>query len=218
MKITFFINVTCIFLVFIADAQPSLQSNWPLRSAAYERGSTSYNNAPVLKGFILMKNGDTLKGKIKLIISTGKPPSRYAFPFLQDGKNGADDIQYIGVNSVNYFRVFNDSVNNTFTDIVNVDNRFWRLLGKKNRVAVYEETISTSMFLFNRDGRVMFVSENKPVIITSSFSTMLHGWHIYPAIINFINKRYHKSFKENDFKTGMDMIDYILNNENEKEH
>jgi hypothetical protein len=33
-------------------------------------------------------------------------------------------------------------------------------------------------------------------------------------LLKFINSHYHQSFKITDFKTGMDMIDYILDEEN----
>jgi len=33
-------------------------------------------------------------------------------------------------------------------------------------------------------------------------------------LLKFINSQYHQSFKMEDFKTGMEMIDYILGEEN----
>ena len=64
---------------------------------------------------------------------------------------------------------------------------------------------------FNED--LFMISNTDPVKIYGSYG--LYKVRDRPAelILKFINDRYHKSFKLADFKTRMDMINYILDKE-----
>jgi len=79
------------------------------------------------------------------------------------------------------------------------DHWLWSLIGRKGNVAIYDLSYNLRL---NHFGTRMVLKENKKII------------KIHHGLLNFINARYHKSFKNDDFKTGMDMIDYVLTEEN----
>jgi hypothetical protein len=45
----------------------------------------------------------------------------------------------------------------------------------------------------------------------------LHGGNMDNLLLRFIRKSYKSSFKEEDFRATIEIINYILNRENEKE-
>jgi hypothetical protein len=152
-----------------------------------------------------LKDGDTLQGIIR---TTG-----FGCMFLENGKFKA---VFVPVENINY--VFGDdvvSLGRNFYVLKKFDNHrdLYRLVEQKGNIAIYDLP-PNDFKLYTFGAPMFFVIEGKLRVEIYGGLCLANKDEL---ILKFINKHYHQSFKESDFKTGMDMIEYILDKENEKE-
>ena len=203
MKIVFL-----ILTIFVSLHIFGQEKEWPPREwkdsfytvhAKYPITHTTRN----FYGLIVLKNGDTLKGYIR--------------PWI-------DYCEFLEYNKFTPITIYNDRINYIQGNLPNITGNFiiaknlnrtkwlWRLLKQENNVLIYDSFDYTHLSSL---GIPMFLSVNDSLIRISGISSMLYS-DKNKLILNFINKRYNKSFQESDFKTPMEMINYILDKENER--
>jgi hypothetical protein len=150
----------------------------------------------------VLRNNDTLKGYIKLL------PITSSYPILDTGTNKVKDVYFndISLMRVNAHLPYGYGV---FTDFVNLNYRhfLWRLIGKKNKVAIYDNVLKSGII------KMILVIPNKRIWLYSGLTWFFHNGKMDYLLIRFINKRYKTSFKEEDFRATKDMIQFILDRE-----
>lgn len=231
MRTYYFILFYLVGFHVSAQEKPWPPRGWADTSVFYGR-----KNLPPgqnLKGVVTLKNRDSLIGYIRLYI-----------PHYPWGRNGCWLLPkntyipiWINVQKIKKISVETASLGRSVTEIYTLPiehpkNAFWRLIAKKGAVSIYDRSegifshesrwiiwneyrdINIAADEFNED---MFIISNTDLIkIYGSYG--LYKFRDRPAelILKFINDRYHKSFKLADFKTRMDMINYVLDAENAK--
>jgi hypothetical protein len=186
--------------------------NWPVRSSTSSSFGLSYNATPVSIGYVLLKNGDTLRGRIKLLVYS--QPVAF-ISFVATGKNNKWDVVNVPRDKINYVRLYSDSLRNgnNFTDFVNLENKdLWRLIIQKDSVLIYDtynpgdgEPLGERMILVTRGKKIKIYG-----------NSIFHTEGISPLLLRFINKRYKENFDTSHFPDDNVMINYILNKEEEK--
>ena len=204
-----FIKVSIIFLIsfFLGSDKNDLQAqgkhfDWP--GPTYGK---FYNSTPVVEGYILLKNGDTLAGKIKPLNAS----RIYDYiPILPKGKNAVRDIIKVPRGKIEYVRVFTDSLHNSFTDFVIMDNKnLWRVIARNDSVIICDDFMD---FELQKYGDDMFLEINwKKIKIYGN--SIFHTDGAFPLILKFINKRYKEHFDETHFADEDSMIHYIIERE-----
>ncbi len=208
-----------ILMLFFLIAFSSCEVNcsaqqypWPIKKPQVGWLNGRYNTAPVRNGYIVKMGGDTIRGLIKFL----RYNSRFTtyMPILPTGTKTVIEVPR---KDILYMRVYyDDTENNThFSDFFNIDNNkdIWRLVAKKNDVAIYDNYIP--------DPKVSH--GYSMVLMTESEKNCIYYYFFFPSnninrrVLRFINRRYKTSFNKTDFKKREDMFDYILDKENEKE-
>ena len=183
--------------------------NWPPKEwkdsvyVRYFKGSKFIDRN--FYGKIVLTNGDTLRGIIRV---TG-----LGCMFLESGKF---ESMLITVNDINYILGYNVvSLGQNFYMLKKLPKRrdLYRLVAQKGNVAIYD--LQPDDFKLNNLGAPMLLVTPKRSIRKIYGGFWFANKH--KLILKFINKRFHQSFKESDFKTEMDMIDYILDEENKRQ-
>ena len=192
-----FAFLTCtVFKSFSQD------STWPpkeWKDSVYSiRTRGGWASTRNLFGDLVIKNGDTFRGC-------------YFRPWAFDGyvlPPGQIHPVKIEYNKLIYFSAKNQV---EFRPIYK--DRLWRLIAQKGNISIYDLSVNSNV---NDFGTPMLLKKGEKI-------TKMYGSLTWPEltnknqlILNFINSRYHKSFKPQDFKTGMGMIYYILEEENKK--
>jgi hypothetical protein len=95
------------------------------------------------------------------------------------------------------------------TDFVNMnfEHCLWRLIGKKNKAAIYDNVLTSGIF------KMVLVTPNKRIWLYSGLTWFFHNGKMDYLLIRFINKRYKTFFKEENFRATKDMIQFILDRE-----
>lgn len=195
---------------FINPAQGKLNNKWPDHK---ELGFTPEQIAAVNEGCILKKDGDTLKGYIKMIINYDRGQTINDVPLLPFNGRGENDIIRVGLDSIDYVRLKSPR-NNTTTDYMPIHGAMWRLEGRKDQVSVCSIILGENYSKSAWSEEWLLVVGNKLVDIPLNASNS-GVWHPhYAYLLQFINKRYGEKFDKSHFKGKQDMIDYILDREN----
>ena len=172
---------------------------WPINY-----GYTPMRRSSPLKGFIVLTNGDTLKGYIKVF-------AFYAYyPILDTGTNKVQDIYFSDIGSMRVY--FNSPYNNGpqgYIDYVNLGDRhfLWRLDGKKKNVAIYDDMLRLGMH------HLIMVTPKVRITLYKGRQWFEYYDKIDPLLIRFINERYKTGVSMGNFKSRKDIIDYILDKE-----
>jgi hypothetical protein len=199
-------------------SKPIRYNYWPPDDLHFGKGTLYGNIRPVEKGFVALKNNDTIFGLIKINFTI-------PLPVLPNGKKAAGDIIRYDGHEINYFRVYNDSVTNTqcYLDFVPLPIPYnscqalhiWRLLGKKNDISIFD----LFAYGYNNPNKIAYLY--KTILFSKNNYIKLYTWYpfrgIRGSLERFINRRYKTSVHKKDFKTIREMINYILDKENEKE-
>jgi len=181
---------------------------WPPKewtdSVYYKRTRAGWISTRNFYGNILLKNGDSLS-------------SCYIRPWFYDCDVLADNkFQSIKIldTEIKYMRVPAPLFDKGYMEMSSVyGSTLLRLIRQKGEARIYDYSYDTNPSVFGSP-MLLVVDKNKPLKI--------YGNSLWPRkntknlILKFVNTRYHQSFKQNDFKTEMDMLDYILDRENEK--
>jgi hypothetical protein len=183
------------FLILFSTCIWAQERKWPV-----QYGNRLNNSAPIWEGLIVLKNNDTLKGFIKLLLFTS------AYPILDTGTNKVQDVN---INDISLMRLYAHSPDGPFTDFINMNYHpiLWRLLGRKNKIAIYDNALKSGII------KMILVNPNKRIWLYNGFTWFFNGGNMNHLLIRFINKRYKTSFKEKDFRATQDMIQYILDKE-----
>jgi hypothetical protein len=160
----------------------------------------------IFKGYLVLKNGDVLRGYIRLYGITN-------CTILETNKFDSTDVLYKNIDYIiGHIPSFKDSV-----EFRPLKCKPFRLVKSIGNVAIYDffNDISDSVFAYP-----IFLQVNNKLIKICTYGAdfFFRESEYYTSgqpIIKFINKRYHKQFKKNDFKDINSMLDYILDKENE---
>jgi hypothetical protein len=178
-----------------------------------------------LKGFAVLNNGGKITGYMSLSPSSSL--------MLISGKYEATVVPS---KNIKYIKADISTLGRNFTELYTLNikqpsNSFWRLIERKGNVSIYdwsrgiftddqdkirrESNISANEF--NENMVLIKAPNGEPIRIYGKFSwisPMLQNKNpSKELILKFINSRYHQTFKGNDFKADMDLIDYILDKE-----
>jgi hypothetical protein len=166
--------------------------------------------APVREGFIVLTNGDTLKGFIKVF-----PNAPEYYPILDTASNRIQNVIVERISSMRIYHYpdlwpyYNNSPKGPYVDYIKLPSTdyLWMLVGKKNDVAIYDDevkggtnelilvTLKTRITLYK--GGIWLLSDNLGLLL-----------------IQFINQRYKTGVQSGDFKAMRQIFDYILDKEN----
>ncbi|SRR5579862_6065468 len=208
------ISKACIvFLSMIVLVKTlSAQSAWPIIYYPSENGR------PLLHGYIIFNNNDTLRGFIKAI---PYGPSRHYLPIILDSDSNRWNPSSVKGIPTSNIRVMFFSKVGPFTKspiykYARIDsNHIWQVVGEKGTVKVCENSINGSdsygqkMVLIGHDG--------KTVKLYSFISYILHWGGREKMLRNFIKRRYHVQQGQLTSKSGADLINIILEKESEKQ-
>lgn len=183
-----------VFLLSVSTARTQ-ERRWPIHY-----GRHIYDDARVVKGFLLLKNGDTLRGWIKLL------PYGLAYP-LWPGEGS--EVSEIELRNIRYIRLEIPFMKDDHTDLVNLGyKRFlWRRDGQKGNAAIYDNELGANGTM------MILVNGEKIVKLYHKMSWILHGGNTDRMVVRFIDKRYKLSMRTKDFQTRQEMIDTILDRE-----
>ncbi len=202
----FFRNVWVVALLtltgcFINARENKLKYKWPDHKLI---GANAEQIAAVMEGYILKKDGDTLKGYIKMVINYYRGQTIKDVPLLPFDKQGETNIVRVDLDDIDYVRLKSARDSST-ADFMPIKGAMWRMLGRIGQVSVcyidWNENYSNSA-----------VPEEGLLIIGKKLIQ-------FPIAVNkyfheFINKRYNENFDKNHFKGRTDMVNYILDREN----
>jgi hypothetical protein len=122
-------------------------------------------------------------------------------------------IKWIKIKDINSVKVFGDEQRKFSIDYINLDHNkiLWKIMRKSDSAFICNDLIFPIEVDFGAVRRIQLVTPTERIDIYS-----FKGWYIYTRIDNlivkFINKRYNKTFKKEDFKNINSMFDYILEN------
>ena len=173
--------------------------SWPVNY-----GYTPMRRSPPIRGYIVLTNGDTLNGYIKVF-------AFYAFyPILDTGTGKVQDIYFSDIGSMRvYFNSPYDYSFKGYTDYVNFGDRhfLWRLDWKKKDVAIYDDMLHTGMH------HLIMVTPKARITLYKGRQWFSMYDKIDSLLIRFINERYKTGVSLGTFKSREDIIDYILDKE-----
>jgi hypothetical protein len=160
--------------------------------------------SPPIRGYIVLSNGDTLNGYIKVFAFFDY------YPILDTATNKVQDIFFSDIGSMRiYFNSPFDYSFKGYTDYVNFGDRhfLWRLDWKKKDVAIYDDMLNIGMH------HLIMVTPKARITIYKGRQWFSMYDKIDSQLIRFINERYKAGVSEGDFKSREDIIDYILDKE-----
>jgi hypothetical protein len=175
--------------------------------------TNAYNDAKDQYGYILLKDGDTLRGKIKLL-----PYTDYYYReilFLALDKFAGRDIVFVPRYTISYVRTYPnpERPDTGTTDFVNLHNRdLWRALASKDGWTIYDDYTPNSRNLSFGYEMILAGKDKRWIKI---YHHLYHDFdaEILPLILNFINKRYKMQFQPGDLGDVWALIHYILDKE-----
>ena len=228
------LRLVILLVVLFRQTLPAQGKSWPptyWADTSVFYGGKNLSPAQNLKGDMVLKNGDSLNGYLCINHRALFWRSNGCW-LLQENENTPILIKPQKIRNI---RVEAASFGSGFTDIFilpinNPKNAFWRLIAKKGAVAIYDK----SMGIFSHESRwatwnkyrglniaadefnddMFMISNGVPIKIYGAFGFHRHRDRAAELILKFVKDRYHQSIKLTDFKTKMDMIDYVLREEN----
>jgi hypothetical protein len=171
---------------------------------------TPYDDANVEHGFVIEKNGDTIRGLLKMVTIYPEGGKFDHVPVLPYDKTQATDIINIPLSEIDYAQIGNvwphagDS-----TDFMPVNDAMWYVLGRKGNASICQGNYVEGPFWGDRlhwDVPMALVVGAKIVNIPPKPSQ-------FRSLLLFANRRYGQHLSEKDFKNKKALINYILNKE-----
>ena len=216
MKVSYLIFVCWLATIFSGCALQSsrvtvYEKDFPFPAYEHDGGDRSYRFAPVDRGLIVTLKNDTLVGLVKLLYY----PYEHHIPILPSGKKGDSAVANIKRKDIRFIRTYSDTTQKQFTDYVNVGfDGLWRCLGMKNNVGLFDNYDNMGNGQKYAEKRMLLVTPKQKLLLYDSFQILFHSRYSY--LLKFINKRYSKHFKKQDFENERAEINYILDKENEQ--
>jgi hypothetical protein len=222
-----------LFILFSLSV-PAQDSSWPSAGSMDSTvfyGTKNVSPRQYLKGYVILKNGDSLTGYMTFAFHTFL--MRHNRCILLQRNN--DAANWISPQKIAHIKVEAASFNRGFSTLYSLPinhpkNAFWRLIADSGAVAIYDRNLGIFSHLgrweiwqkylqvnmsadeFNEN--LYMISNGVPIKIYGSYGIYKARDRPAELIVQFINERYHQSFKTTDFKTKMDMIVLILQKEN----
>lgn len=197
---------------------------WPYYNVSKGR-FVLYNHTPIQPGIIVYRNGDSLKGQIKI-------PPGYEFNRCSIIPEGTmlrlKNIIDVYPEQIKNIRIYDDSAETRYTDIVSLKyknkERLWRLLGKNNSASIYDDAINTydntlAAFKYEDPYKSNYYTIAMMLVTGNEAIRIYHRPHLakpYGIVLEFINKRFKTHFEKKDFNSTGDLIKYILKKEGKK--
>lgn len=196
-KLSVFLKAGLICSVFLLPVRNAKAQGdrWPVHY-----GKLIDDDAPVVKGVLLLQSGDTLSGWIKLL------RFRKGYPLWPGPGSGVADV---GLRQIRSMRLDIPFMKEDHTDFVNIGYKpyLWRRDGQKGDAAIYDNEL-------NANGTLMIlVKAGRIVKLYHKMAWVLHDGNVDPLLVKFIDKRYKLSLRETDFRTRQALIDFILDKE-----
>lgn len=88
----------------------------------------------------------------------------------------------------------------------------WKLLKGNDSAAIYNDLILPIEIYLGAARNMVLVTKNEKVIIHSFWGWLFSNSRVDKLLVQFINRRYKKSFNLKDFNSIDEMFDYILMN------
>lgn len=177
-----------------------------------------------LRGTVVLRNGDSLSGCMQLIFNRcalEQPGHReYKIIHIRDIRKVQVDIYSLYRKPVELYTINQKHMRGVF----------WRLIESKGKFTVFDR----SEGLFSEPSSIVEVNNSSKngfnefmyLVSTDNHIEKIYGrFSIFSGLflvenkakqklLKYINRKYKKQFKETDFKTEMEMVDYILTQEN----
>ena len=208
-----------LYLLFctgcINSPQIKLNRKWPDYKRPFSAAGVTDG---VRVGYIVRKQGDTLRGYVNMKTFYYDKETINEVPLLPFDKNEKKDIINVALDDIDFVRIY--SPRKTIAeDYMPVRSAMWYLLGRKGRVSVCYQRWGLLHTGYHNDyyETAVLVSGQQvtDIPINPSNSTAYHPRYLY--YVEFINKRFGKNFTTKDFnKDKTAMVNYILDQENLK--
>ena len=188
-----------LLLVLFGLTVPAQGRTWPINY-----GYTPMRRSTPIRGYIVLTNGDTLNGYIKVFAFYGY------YPILDTVTDKVQDIYFSDIRSM---RIYNNSPYDYsfkgYIDYVNFGDKnfLWKLDGKKNDLAIYDDMLRLGMH------HLIMVTPKARITLYKGRQWFENYDKIVPLLIRFINERYKTGVTEGNFKSIQEIIDYILDQE-----
>lgn len=189
-----------LLLVLFGVTVPAQGRPWPIKY-----GYRPMRRSPPIRGYIVLTNGDTLNGYIKIFAFYNY------YPILDTAINKVKDIDWSNIRSMHIYG--NDPYDYSFKgyiDFVHLlpqENFLWRLDGKKQDVAIYDDMLVLGMH------HLIMVTPRARIALYKGRQLYSYYDKIDPLLIRFINERYKTGISLENFKSREEIIDYILDKE-----
>ncbi len=197
----------------INSRQIQLNQVWPVHYRFFT--SVSKDLAAVLKGYIVRKNGDTLRGYVKMQTNYDEGETISEVPLLPFDKKREIDILHISISDIDLVRIYSPR-GTAFEDYMPVGSAMWLLLGRKGQVSLCCQVWGKPYWddPNNHYNEAALVSGQQVTKISMGPVGFDRG-----GLVKFINKRYDKHFTTKYFNRKKSaIIKYILDQENLKAH
>ncbi len=156
------------------------------------------------RGEIHLAN-DTLWGKVLLENS-----SSFKNGIIFNSGNAAKDsiILLKDIIKVIIYKVDTTVVKEKETNFINVGGEFYRLLFKNQKIEIYDKTRYSDEFK-GYVGKEFYIKD-----LSKVKNIEYSGKSKQNSLVDYVNLRYDKNFTKKDFKSRIDIINYIVESEN----
>lgn len=194
------------------------RKDWPYSPIGTRSYASIYRTSAIYDGTIVLKSGDSISGKIKLLPYLPSLNLTY-LQLLPKNKTDVNDILNINRNKIAQVRLSAplpfDSSGNTYLFTMG-DNELWRLIKRKGQISIYD-----GIFNYLPKGRcnatMLMTNPHEKIMISPRFlQGVFYADAVRPFLLDFIKKRYHENFKSGYFKNDQSIIQYIVRKENER--
>lgn len=198
-----------------------LDKKWPgFKSNKILETGVDYVNEPVRKGYVVTYKKDTIRGYIRVRkYNEVKVPLLFV-PVLPLDKTQASDIIQVRADSIDCIWMEIPGKKDTTMEYAIMNSLLWQVLASKGSAKIYWQrtdtyTIDYSDWSTHPDSyqQVCLVRPAGAINIPLSVRMDVRPAYCYA---DFINHRYGQHVKPSDFKTTGDMLNYIVDQENQR--
>jgi len=227
----------CILLLLSGINAAAQNKPWPppgWADTSINYGGRYVPPRQIVKGYMVLNSGDSLTGYMNLNSWTWFGSK--GCDILEPGKFST---RFISARKIKYIRADIASLGRKETELATLNIRhphhaFWRLIGQRGEISIYDRSTGIFSHLPGNEVTILRLGDTSAdafneymYMVTKAGLVKIYGqfrWrynsslvrnHSLKLLIKFINRRYHQALKVTDFASGMAMINYILDKENE---